>query len=227
MKPNTRSNIENRKSIISLPDTLRGIGSISAFALFALTGMAHADSLFPTKKAAQAATGSSSSSSASLFTDSRAHSVGDVLTITIAENTTAQSSANTKTSKDETVSGFGGAGLFQRLFKELSFSANNSRSGNGSGQTTRSGSLVTTLSVTVKEILPNGTLKVEGSRLVGINKETQKVTFTGIARPEDISTDNTIPSNLIAGVEVRYDGKGVIGDTQKPGLFTRIFRFLF
>jgi len=196
-------------------------------ALLSLTGMAHADSLFPTKKASQAATSSSSSSSASLFTDSRAHNVGDVLTITIAENTTAQSSANTKTAKDESVSAFGGSGLFQRLFKDLSFSANNSRSGNGSGQTTRSGSLVTTLSVTVKEVMANGTLKVEGSRLVGINKETQKVTFTGIVRPEDISTDNAIPSNLIAGVEVRYDGKGVVGDTQKPGLFTRIFHFLF
>ena len=171
--------------------------------------------------------GSSSASMASLFSDNRAHSVGDVLTITIAETTSAQSSANTKTSQDDNVSAFGGTGLIQRFFRDLSLTAVNTRSGNGAGQTTRSGSLTTTLSVIVKEVLPNNTLRIEGSRMVGINRETQRVTFTGIVRPEDIGTDNSVPSNLIAGVEVHYDGKGIVSDQQKPGILARIFRFLF
>ena len=62
---------------------------------------------------------------------------------------------------------------------------------------------------------------------MGINRETQRVTFMGIVRPEDIAPDNTVSSNVIAGVEVRYDGKGIVGDTQKPGILSRIFRFLF
>ena len=186
-----------------------------------------ADSLFPTQEATKALRGSSSASAASLFTDTRAHSVGDILTITVAESTSAQSSATTKTAHDDAVTAFGGTGLIQRFFKDLSLTANNSRSGNGTGSTTRSGTLTTTLSVIVKEALPNNTLRIEGTRLVGINRETQRVTFSGVVRPEDIGPDNTVPSNLIAGVEVRYDGKGIVGDTQKPGILSRIFRFLF
>lgn len=201
-----------------------------ALVLFAITvtaGGAQGQSLFPVREAEQALRGSTSASVASLFSDTRAHRVGDILTITIAESTSAQSSATTKTSQDDNVSAFGGTGLVQRFFRDLSLTAVNTRSGNGAGATSRSGSLVTTLSVTVKEVLPNNTLKIDGTRLVGINRETQRVTFTGIVRPEDISPENTVPSNLIAAVEVHYDGKGIVGDQQKPGVLARIFRFLF
>ena len=196
-------------------------------AMTATVSQTRANSLYPVKKAKTVLQGSSSASMASLFSDIRAHSVGDVLTITIAETTSAQSSANTKTSQDDNVSAFGGTGLVQRFFRDLSLTAVNTRSGNGAGQTTRSGSLTTTLSVTVKEVLPNNTLRIEGTRMVGINRETQRVTFTGIVRPEDINFDNTVPSNLIAGVEVHYDGKGIVSDQQKPGFLARVFRFLF
>jgi len=199
----------------------------AAIALCAPLASVSADSLFPTKMANKALTGSSAARSASLYSDSRAHEVGDVLTITIAENTTAQSSANTKTAHDDSVTAFGGTGLFDRLFKSLSLSANQSRAGNGSGQTTRSGSLVTTLSVVVKDVLPNGTMRVEGSRMVGINRETQHVVFSGLVRPEDVGPDNSVASTQVAAVEVHYDGRGIVGDTQRPGILSRIFKFLF
>ncbi|HLK57571.1 MAG TPA: flagellar basal body L-ring protein FlgH [Chthonomonadaceae bacterium] len=203
--------------------------ALTAFMLFAATWLnrAGADSLYPVKEAGKSTQGSSSSSAASLFSDTRAHNVGDILTVTIAENTTAQSTADLKTSKDESINGFSGTGLFDRLFRQLSLTASNSRTANGSGSTSRTGSLVTTLSVIVKEVLPNGTLRIEGTRTVGINKETQKVTFSGIVRPEDIATDNSVPSNLIATVEVHYDGKGSVAETQKPGILTRIFKYVF
>lgn len=189
--------------------------------------LTRAQSLFPVKEANRALHGSSSAAAASLFSDTRAHSVGDVLTITVAENTTAASATNTKTAQDDSVNAFGGTGLFKQLFSSLALTMSNSRTGNGAGSTTRTGSLTTTLSVLVKEILPNGTLKIEGSRIVGINRENQKVTFSGVVRPEDIGPDNTVPSNLVAGVEVHYDGKGIVGDTARPGFIARIFRFLF
>jgi flagellar L-ring protein precursor FlgH len=187
----------------------------------------HAQSLFPLKKAKQNSRGSSAAGLTSLYGDIHAHSVGDVLTVTIAENTSATSTATTKTAQDDNVSAFGGTGLVQSFFRSLTLSATNSRSGDGTGSTTRAGSLVTTLSVLVKEVLPNGTLRIEGTRVVGINRETQKVTFSGIVRPEDIASDNSIASNLIAGVEVRYDGKGLVSEQQRPGILARVFRFLF
>jgi flagellar L-ring protein precursor FlgH len=204
-----------------------GLVIFCSTAICAPTIRVRADSLFPVQEATKALRGSSSAGAASLFSDTRAHSVGDILTVTIAESTSASSTATTKTSHDDSVSAFGGTGLLQRFIRDLSLTANNSRSGSGTGSTTRAGSLTTTLSVVVKEVLPNNTLRIEGTRLVGINRETQRVTFVGVVRPEDIAPDNTVPSNLIAGVEVRYDGKGIVGDTQRPGILSRIFRFLF
>ena len=203
------------------------IVELAAVSVLMGSAIVHADSLFPVKKAAKASTGSSNVNASSLYTDIRAHDVGDLLTIVVLESTTAQSAATTKTSQDDSVSAFAGTGLFARIFKELPLTANNSRNGNGSGTTTRSGTLTTTLSVLVKEVLPNGTMKVEGSRMVGINKETQHVIFSGVVRPEDISPDNTISSNLIAQVEVHYDGKGIVAETQRMGILSRAFKFLF
>jgi flagellar L-ring protein precursor FlgH len=199
----------------------------SVYAVIASAWMARSDSLFPIKEANRALKGSTSATASSLFSDVRAHNVGDILYVTVAEATSAQSSASTKVSKDEDVSLLNGTGLFNRLFKEFSFGASNARSANGTGQTSRTGSLVTALSVTVKEVLPNGIIRIEGSRLVTINKETQKVIFSGVVRPEDIGTDNSIPSTLVADANIRYEGKGTVADTQKPGILTRIFRFLF
>ena len=200
---------------------------LAASTTFMGSAISQADSLFPVKKAAKASTGSSNVNASSLYTDIRAHDVGDLLTIVVLESTTAQSAATTKTSQDDSVNAFAGTGLFARIFKEFPLTANNSRIGNGTGSTTRSGTLTTTLSVLVKEVLPNGTMKVEGSRMVGINKETQHVIFSGIVRPEDIAPDNTISSNMIASVEIHYDGKGIVSETQRMGILSRAFKFLF
>lgn len=200
---------------------------LALLGLIASSWMAHSDSLFPVKAASKDTLGSSSSIPSSLYSDSRAHSVGDILTVTIAESTSASATANLKTEQDDTVSAAQGSGLWTHLFGSLPFTVSQNRSANGSGATTRTGNLVTTLSVMVKEVLPNGTLRIEGSRIVGINKETQKVTFMGVVRPEDVATDNTIPSTSIAGVEIHYDGKGAASDTTRPSILSRIFRFLF
>lgn len=200
---------------------------LTVLTLCASAWMARSDSLFPIKEANRAIKGSKSSAISSLFTDARAHNEGDILFVTIAENTTAQSTASTKFNQDESVGILNGTGLFNRLFSGLTLSANQSRAGNGAGTSTRSGTLVTALSVTVKEVLPNGTLRIEGARNVTINNETQRVVFSGLIRPEDITRENTIPSTLVADASIRYDGKGLIGSTQKPGILTRIFRYLF
>lgn len=184
-----------------------------------------ADSLFPVEQVSSKP--GIASGRLSLFSDARALRVGDPLTVLIVENTSATSTANTKTSRDESVSGANSTGLFNRLFKKLNLTASTSRSGSGKGETSRTGALTTTLSVTVSEVLSNGTLRIKGTRLVGVNRELQRVTLTGIVRPEDISQDNAITSNLIAQAEIRYDGKGIVGDTQRPGLLTQIFRLIF
>lgn len=171
----------------------------------------------------------------SLFTDSRARQAGDVLTIVVQENASASSSAGTKTSRDDSVdfAGVGGSlsGLLQPLGikKQLlgPFTVGGKTGTNGQGQTNRSGSLVTTITVTVKEVLPNGNLSIEGTRVVGVNAEKQKVTLSGVIRPQDVTPDNTVSSLHVCNAQIQYDGKGPVGDKQRRGLLTTVFGWLF
>ena len=148
-----------------------------------VTKTSRADSLFPVKKASEGLRGSSASARYSLISDVRARNVGDLLIVTVSETTSATSQATTKVSKDENVSAFGGTGLFTRLFKDLAATANNSRAANGTGQTSRTGSFTTTLSAVVKEVLPNGNLKIEGSRSIQVNKENAENRVHGYCSP--------------------------------------------
>jgi flagellar L-ring protein precursor FlgH len=216
------------KSFYRSRRTARIIG-FTLYAILASAWLARsgADSIYPVQKAKPLINGSSSAGAASLYSDVRARDVGELITIIISENTTASSSATTETSKSESFNALNTSGLLRRFFRDINLGANSSNQGKGNGVTTRSGTLETTLMVKVKEVLPNGTLKIEGSRLIQINKETQRVTLTGLVRPEDVSFNNTIPSTLVADIEVKYDGKGVVSDQQRPGLLSRIFRFLF
>ncbi|HSV74831.1 MAG TPA: flagellar basal body L-ring protein FlgH [Chthonomonadales bacterium] len=166
--------------------------------------------------------------SRSLIADRRASRVGDVLTILVQETTTAASRAATQTSRDDRTEFAGlssGFGTLNRLLRPFDVGAAGSTS--GQGQTNRSGSLITRISVTVKEVLEGGNLRVEGTREVTINKETQKVTIRGLIRPDDIGPGNTVSSVAVAEASIRYDGRGPVGDRQRKGLLSTVFDWLF
>lgn len=161
----------------------------------------------------------------SLYADRKAVKEGDVLTVLIYESTTASSRADTKTSKSDSASTKPGAGPLLSMLPEWSVSGKTGSQ--ASGSTTRSGTLVGKISVVVKEVLPNGNLKVEGTRTVGVNGEKEKIVLTGIVRPEDVSAENTVPSTAIAQAEIHYEGKGPVGNKQREGLLTKLLKWLF
>lgn len=164
--------------------------------------------------------------SSSLYVDFKARKVGDLLTIVVLESTVAAAKAETKTSKSESASTTAGIGPLLKIFlPELGASGKADSSGTGS--TTRSGSLTTRLSVVVVEALPNGVLKVEGTRSVQINGETQRLVLTGLVRIKDIRADNTVFSTQVANAQIQFEGKGPIGSRQREGLITKLFKLLF
>lgn len=107
----------------------------------------------------------------SLYSDTKAHAVGDVISIIITETATASSSAATKTSKTES-SSFG-PGIGPLLFNIKNFGLSGNTSSDASGATSRSDSLSARIQVTITKVLPNGNFLVEGKRKVGMNAETQ------------------------------------------------------
>lgn len=164
-------------------------------------------------------------SSSSLFADNKARRVGDVLTIVISEQTRAVAQASTKADKSESATFGPGTGFLLGQLKRLGIAGSTDIS--ASGQTNRSGSLTGRISVTVKSVDANGNLLVEGIREVQVNAEKQKMLFTGRVRPADISPENTVGSASVADATITYEGKGPVGNKQREGIITKIFKILF
>jgi flagellar L-ring protein precursor FlgH len=95
---------------------------------------------------------------------------------------------------------------------------------NGEGTTSRETVLSTTLSARVTHVLPNGSLVVEGSKTVQINSEQQSVTVRGVVRPTDLTPGNMVRSDRISDLDVRINGKGVVGDAIRRPFF--LYRLL-
>jgi len=169
---------------------------------------------------------SSSALLSDLARDLRASRIDDLVTILVTERADASSTGDTKTSRQSGVksniaSVFGSAAVAHPLANLANLSSSTSLQGQGA--TTRQTALTTTLSARVTEVLPNGYLVVEGHKDTMINSERQIVTVRGVIRPFDLGAGNTIPSDRMAQLEVRINGKGVVGDAiRRPNIFYRI-----
>ncbi|MEW5994975.1 MAG: flagellar basal body L-ring protein FlgH [Candidatus Zixiibacteriota bacterium] len=164
----------------------------------------------------------------SLFTDIKAHKVGDILTVLIYEQNRASQQVETKTEKTSKFSTEGGPGIGSLDFLPL-FGVDGSTKGthDGKGENIRNGSLHAKMSVTVIEVKPNGDLVIEGSRTIGISGDRETLALTGVVRQKDISPNNTIDSYLIADAEIHYTGKGNATTGSRPGPLMRFLNWLF
>lgn len=161
-----------------------------------------------------------------LFEDRSARRVGDILTVTLAENTSATKSSNLNASKkaevDATVPSLWGLGA-SLLGQDLKVSGSASDSFKGSGGATQSNSLHGDFTVTVVEVLPNGNLKIRGEKRVTLNRGSEYVRLSGMVRPVDIDTRNTVLSTKVADATIQYTGDGAMADASKAGWISRFF----
>lgn len=159
--------------------------------------------------------------------DPKARQVDDLVTILVAERATAAAKGTTKTGRKSSaqysVSALAGklpvAGPWANLAN-----ASGSSDLDGQGATTRESALTTTLSARVTHVLPNGYLVVEGIKNLTVNSENQVVTVRGVVRPADLTPANVVRSDRLAQLEVRINGKGVVGDAVRRPFF--LYRLL-
>ena len=174
---------------------------------------------------------------AELFSNPKARRIGDILTITVIESSSATNNADTKTGRKSSVAAslesfLGMEGRYPTTahpyFNPFSSIKGGMESDfNGSGTTKRSGKLDASLTATVKDVLPNGNLKILGSREITVNNEKQFITLSGIVRPRDISPDNVILSTYISDAKIEYSGSGIINERQRPGWAARILNVVW
>ncbi|MBI5374808.1 MAG: flagellar basal body L-ring protein FlgH [Candidatus Schekmanbacteria bacterium] len=171
-----------------------------------------------------------------LFSDNKAGKVGDIITILVNENAEATKNATTKLNKDSSLDSSASALFgFEKAIQlrnpnfnpEALMSTKHKDQFDGSGTTTRSGDLKTTISARVIKVFSNGNFLISGSREITLNEEEQIIMLTGIIRPEDISQDNTVDSSKIADAKMTYTGKGVIAEKQHPGWMLRILAWIW
>ncbi len=159
------------------------------------------------------------------FKDQRAHKVGDILTVVVTIDDSAQiSNATTRkrTSGNEASLGTNLGSLFGTKVPGVDVSPSGgittggSMTDGGTGTVNRKESLQTNVAAVVTQTLPNGNLVIEGHQEVRVNFEIRDLIVQGIVRPEDIQSDNTIPSEKIAEARISYGGRGQITDVQQP-----------
>ncbi|NHB76673.1 flagellar basal body L-ring protein FlgH [Rhodobacter calidifons] len=162
----------------------------------------------------------------SLFGDRRATGRGDILTVVIEMNDSASISNSTGRSRSgKQSSGIPDLlGIPQRINEVLpdgasmdeAYAAKSSSTFKGSGSVNRSEKLTLRIAATVIDVLPNGVLRIEGQQEVRVNFELRELIVTGYVRPNDISRQNEITYDKIAGARISYGGRGQITDMQQP-----------
>lgn len=163
--------------------------------------------------------------SRTLFEDRRARYVGDTMTITIAETTSAATKSNTKVSRSSSISasvdpivGLPGKGL-----SGMALGATSANSLDGKGDAAANNVFTGTITVTVIEVLPNGNLLVSGEKQVSIGQGTEFIRLSGVVNPYFINAANTISSTQIADARIEYKESGAISEAQVMGWLARFF----
>jgi flagellar L-ring protein precursor FlgH len=161
-----------------------------------------------------------------LARDLRASQVNDVVTVVVTETINAASGGASTTerasSANASITSLVGpkspTGALANLLNQTG-----DQKINGTGTTTRTATLSAVLTARVVKVLPGGLLYIEGAKDLQVNSEQQAITVRGIIRTADITTTNTVGSVQIADMEIRLNGKGIVGDAiRRPNALYRL-----
>lgn len=160
-----------------------------------------------------------------LLGDRRAQNLGDLLTVVIEiddsaemRNTTQRTRAGSEGVGVGSFFGLGESGVIGGTLGELNGDVDigSDSSFRGNGNTRRNEQLTLRIAATVVDVLPNGHLVIQGDQEVRVNNELRDLQIAGIVQPEDISRRNEIEYDRIAGARILYGGRGQITTAQQP-----------
>ena len=158
--------------------------------------------------------------------DSKASQIDDMITILVVESASAVAKGTTKTARTSStknsVAALAGVTRAAGAWANLAGVSGDTQL-SGQGTTSRDVVISTTLTARVSGVFPNGAMLVEASKDVEVNSERQTITVRGIVRPADVASDNTVRSDHLGQLELRVNGKGVVGDAiKRPFILYRL-----
>lgn len=162
-----------------------------------------------------------------LFEDRRARYVGDTMTITITENTSATAGNNNKLDRTNTNSvqvktpftGVPG----RSLLDPIGFSTSNVVGFEGKGAASNTNAFTGSITVTVIDVLPNGNLLVSGEKQLSVGNEQEFVRLSGVVNPSFVDASNTIASSKVADARIEYKSAGQMAEGMSMAWLGRFF----
>ena len=171
------------------------------------------------------------------FKDHRAKEIGDVLTVKLDLSDSATLANKTERERDDSEDTnitklLGLEAEFSKVLPQAGSAASllsfdNAHETKGEGKVDRQEVISLTFAAVVTQILPNGSLVIVGRQEILVNSELRELMVTGVVRPSDIDSDNTISHEKIAEMRVAYGGSGTISQLQQPRWGTQIWDIIF
>ena len=84
----------------------------------------------------------------------------------------------------------------------------------GTGVIKRNETVTLRLAGVITQVLPNGNLVVAARQEMRVNSELRELRVSGVIRPQDIASDNTVPHDRMAEARISYGGRGQLTDVQ-------------
>lgn len=157
-----------------------------------------------------------------LFEDRRPRYIGDIVTVRIAENTTANKANDNEKTKDSSHNS-AISSMFGYAAAKANFSGNSTTAFEDSATANASNSFNGAITATVVDVLPNGYLVISGEKQIGLDKGTEFVRFSGVVNPDTISLGNEVLSTRIADARVEYRTNSKIDAAEAFSMFARFF----
>ncbi|HYM32837.1 MAG TPA: flagellar basal body L-ring protein FlgH [Candidatus Cybelea sp.] len=176
------------------------------------------------------------------FKDQRAAKVGDILTVTVAvadqaqvADTTTRSRTNSENANATNFLGaetpINGQSTIGRILHGANpaslINLGSAGSSSGAGTVQRQETINLKVAALVTQVLPNGNMVIYGRQEVRVNFEVRELEISGVVRPEDITSTNTINHSQIAEARIVYGGRGQLTDVQQPRYGQQVFDVLF
>ncbi|WP_047045941.1 flagellar basal body L-ring protein FlgH [Vibrio mexicanus] len=157
-----------------------------------------------------------------LFQDRRAYRVGDILTVSLDEDTRSSKQADTNFGKNSSV-GLGGSYDTGSSSGAASGDLSGDRDFRGSSASSQRNSLRGSITVMVHEVLPNGVLRIKGEKWIRLNQGDEFIRLNGLVRVDDINNGNEISSQRVGDARITYSQSGVLADANEAGWLTKLF----
>ncbi len=163
------------------------------------------------------------SGSRAFFKDQRAAQVGDILTVLVNVSDTANlanATTTTRTGSEATgipnLLGLESKAAASGIDPKNLLNTNSTNANAGTGTVKRAETITLRLAGVVTQVLPNGNLVVSAKQEIRINSELRELLISGVIRPQDIASDNTVTHDRMAEARIAYGGRGTLSDIQQP-----------